>query len=104
MNDGGTAKEMLHMIMSGYNIAEEDGVVIEGEGEKGMGEAGVCAMEISGNAVPNGADNVIPVPSDRAGRSIPEFLQCSGVMKNMDGMEPLDFYELFPEDLIEYIQ
>ena len=35
--------------------------------------------------------------------SIPEFIQRSGVMKNMEGMEPLDFYELFPEELTEYI-
>ncbi|KAL5510616.1 hypothetical protein EMCRGX_G006184 [Ephydatia muelleri] len=123
VNDGGAAKEMLHMIMSGCNIAAEvdaideevdaidkDGDVMEGEGEEGVGaevvrEEGMCAMKISGNAVPNGAGDVIPVPSDRASRgSIPKFIQCSGVMKNMEGMEPLDFfYELFPEDLIEYI-
>ena len=137
VNDGGAAKEMLHMIMSGCNIAaevdaideevdaideevdaideevdaiDEHGEVMEGEGEEGVGaevvrEEGMCAMEISGNAVPNGAGDAIPVPSDRASRgSIPEFIQCSGVMKNMEGMEPLDFfYELFPEDLIEDI-
>ena len=49
----------------------EDGDVMEGEGEEGVGaesvgEEGMCAMEISGNAVPNGADDVLPVPSDRA--------------------------------------
>ena len=77
---------------------DEDGDVMEGEGEEGVGaevvrEEGMCAMEISGNAVPNGAGDVIPVPSDRASRgSIPEFIQCSGVMKNMEGMEPLDFF------------
>ena len=42
-----------------------------GEEEEGVGaevvrEEGMCAMEISGNAVPNGAGDVIPVPSDRA--------------------------------------
>ena len=65
---------------------------------EGMREESVSAMEIHGNAVPNGAGDVIPVPSDRASSgSIPEFIQHRGVMKNMDGMEPLDFYELFPE-------
>ena len=75
------------MIMSGCNIAaevdaiDEDGDVMEGEGEEGVGAEGVreegkCAMEISGNAVPNGAGNVIPVPSDRASSgSIPELTQ-----------------------------
>ena len=171
-NDGGTAKEMLHMIMSGCNIAaeveaiDEDGVVIEGEGAVGVGvvsveavgvqavgvgvvgveakdveaedvgvvgveaedveaedvgvvgveaedvgvvgvgvvgvgaegvgaegvgeegvgtEEGVCAMEISGNAVAKGAGDVIPVPSDRVSGSNPEFIQRCGVMKNMKG-------------------
>ena len=47
----------------------------------------MCAMEISGNAVANGAGDVIPVPSDRVSGSIPEFIQRSGVMKNMGRME-----------------
>lgn len=40
-----------------------------------------------GNAVPNVAGNVIPVPSNSVGGSIPEFIQRSCVMKNMDGMD-----------------
>ena len=69
------------MIMSGCNIAaevdaiDEDGDVMESEGEEGVGEEGVGTMEISVIAVPNGAGDVIPVPRDRAsGGSIPEYM------------------------------
>ena len=135
MNDGGAAMEMMDMIMNGCNIAAEEEVVMEGEGEEGgvfvdegdegvgaeggtvlvcEGDEGVGAEggafvgeedEVhaveSDNSVSNGAGDP---PSNRGGGSIPDFNQHSGAVKNLGRMEPLDcFFELFPEDLIEYI-
>ena len=113
VNDGGAAKEMLHMIMSGCNIAAEvdaidkDGDVMEGE-EKRVWEQRMCERKVCTQLksvvtlCPMEQAMLYQCPSDRASSgSIPEFIQCSAVM---EGTEPLDFfYELFPEDLIEYI-
>ena len=119
MNDGGAAMEMMDMIMNGCNIAAEEDVVMDGEGEEGgvfvdegdegvgveggvfVGEEDEVRAVESDNSVSNGAGDP---PSNRGGGSIPDFNQHSGVVKNLGRMEPLDcFFELFPEDLIEYI-
>ena len=120
MNNGGAAMEMMDMIMNGCNIAAEEDVEMDSEGEEGVGAEGgvfvgveegggvfvgegggveeVHAME---SGVSNGAGDT---PSNGASGSIPVFTEHRGVVKNLAGVEPLDcFNELFPEDLIENI-
>ena len=74
MNDGGAAMEMMDMIMNGCNIAAEEDVVMEGEGEEG----GVFVDEGDGGVGAEGGTVLVCEGDEGVGAEGGTVLVCEG--------------------------